>query len=183
MRVQLKTPPRCDNSRGRGPRSVPLNEPQNIPYGYCHCGCGQKTEIIKHNDASKGWVKGEPRRYIHPHWLVPPRTTEERFWEKVDKRGSDDCWEWAASCYPNSGYGMFYNGKRPGLAHRYSVELHRGRIPDGMVVDHLCRNRKCVNPAHLEVVTPEINSLRAFFDRHGDLCCEDCRRKLREAIQ
>ncbi len=66
----------------------------------------------------------------------------------VDEMG---CWVWQDAL--NNGYGDFWNGERQVRAHRYSYELHRGPIPEGLVMDHLCRNPACVNPDHLEAVT------------------------------
>lgn len=82
------------------------------------------------------------------------RTTEDRFWEKVHK--TDTCWEWQATS-KSSEYGGFYFGGRVGYAHRYSYELHYGDIPDGAVVDHICYNKRCVNPVHLRLVTKSQN--------------------------
>lgn len=87
-------------------------------------------------------------------------TFEERFWAKVAK--SDDCWTWTA-VKNNKGYGQISLGGRSGplvLAHRASWELHNGPIPVGMTLDHLCRNRSCVNPQHLEPVTHATNVKR-----------------------
>jgi len=70
------------------------------------------------------------------------------------------CWQWAKN--PNGRYGQFSVGKQKGLlAHRVSYELHHGEIPAGLTVDHLCRNTRCVNPAHLEAVTNRVNTLRS----------------------
>lgn len=80
----------------------------------------------------------------------------ERFWSKVDKSG--DCWEWIAS--RQFGYGRFRFNGGPVGAHRVAWLLLRGAIPAGMTLDHLCRNRGCVNPDHLEVVTRGENVLR-----------------------
>jgi hypothetical protein len=59
-----------------------------------------------------------------------------------------------------AGYGRFNIDYRYRLAHRYAYELLRESIPDGMVIDHRCRNRPCVNPDHLEVVSMRENTLR-----------------------
>lgn len=78
-------------------------------------------------------------------------TLEERFWPKVDKSG--DCWLWTAS--KRNGYGQLglWKEGRVEYAHRIAYELLVGPIPDGLVIDHLCRVRHCVNPAHMELVT------------------------------
>lgn len=83
----------------------------------------------------------------------------ERFWNKVDKRGDDECWLWTASDN-GLGYGCFWNGERQTYAHRFAYELLVGPIPKGLHLDHLCRTPSCVNPAHLEPVTAQINLLR-----------------------
>lgn len=80
-----------------------------------------------------------------------PRTDPvARFWSKVDKSGT--CWEWT-SAPNNDGYGRLKVDERHILAHRYSWILAGNSIPDGMQLDHACRNRTCVNPAHLRVTT------------------------------
>lgn len=83
-----------------------------------------------------------------------------RFWEKVKK--TPTCWLWTASVKPE-GYGQFAINRKPQYAHRIAWTLLRGRIPGRMTLDHVkerCRNRNCVNPNHLEVVTNKENVLR-----------------------
>lgn len=84
-----------------------------------------------------------------------------RFWAKVDKDGPGGCWLWTAG-RTNGGYGMFgVEGNRTVPAHRYAYELLVGPIPGGLTIDHLCRVRHCVNPAHLEAVTYAENNRRS----------------------
>lgn len=75
------------------------------------------------------------------------------------------CWVWTGPTSP-SGYAIMRSRRLDEQrAHRISYRLHVGDIPDGMVVDHLCRHTSCVNPAHLEVVTQRENVRRGFHDR------------------
>src|SRR5690348_1907218 len=85
---------------------------------------------------------------------------EQRFWAKVDRRGPGECWTWQAT--QTNGYGQFKIDGKQRYAHRVSYELTVGPIPDGLQIDHLCRNRACVNPAHMEPVTPRVNTLRGI---------------------
>lgn len=73
----------------------------------------------------------------------------QRFLAKVDK--VDGCWMWTAQTL--QGYGRFSYLSVSRLAHRIAYEHWVGPIPDGLTIDHLCRNRGCVNPEHLEAVT------------------------------
>ncbi len=81
----------------------------------------------------------------------------KRFFSKVEKRG--ECWEWTGTLN-ESGYGIINIDGRMYRAHRLMWVWRRGPIPEGLVIDHLCRNRSCVNPAHMEVVTHRVNILR-----------------------
>ena len=82
-------------------------------------------------------------------------TRKERLLRHVDV-AEDECWEWRAFIRPN-GYGQFNKNE---YAHRVSYEEFVGPIPEGLVIDHLCRNRSCINPEHLEPVTQHENLLR-----------------------
>lgn len=102
---------------------------------------------------------------IRPYAAPGPRsvTVEDRFWAKVSVPNDNplDCWEWTGALNPGNGYGVLQLAPRKrGFAHRISYELSMGTIGQGLQIDHLCRNRKCVNPLHLQAVPASLNARR-----------------------
>lgn len=87
------------------------------------------------------------------------KSTQSRFESKYKIDSKTGCWNWVAGLQ-EGGYGQF-SSKETGLAHRYSYILYTGPIPKGTQIDHLCFNRKCVNPNHMEAVSPRLNVLRS----------------------
>lgn len=83
-------------------------------------------------------------------------TLAERLWPRVDK--SADCWEWTGAKTTRGGYGHLRFRGVTHRVHRVAWELTNGPIPDGLVIDHICRNPLCVRPDHLQVVTPRENN-------------------------
>lgn len=112
---------------------------------------------------SRGWCNRHYLRWTRHGDPIAGRrevadTVEQRFWSKVDRSDLNGCWTWTA-CRNRHGYGqMTVNGKR-WLAHRFGYELCIGHIPDGLVLDHICRNGHlgCVRPDHLRPVLKKKN--------------------------
>lgn len=124
------------------------------------------------NDASKrGWCSTHYARWKKSGDVNADRPifaalqAEDRFWQRVVK--SDDCRLWDGALN-EGGYGIFFDPtiERTVRAHRYSFECTVGKIPDELHLDHCCKNKSCVRPAHLEPVTPGENTRRYFA---GDL--------------
>lgn len=90
----------------------------------------------------------------------------DRFWSKVAPAEPFDCWVWAASRFA-TGYGQYKLDGKNCKAHRLAYLDLVGEIPDGLVLDHLCRNRACVNPYHLDPVTHTVNVQRGDTHRSG----------------
>lgn len=78
---------------------------------------------------------------------------------KIRRNPETGCWTWTAYTLPG-GYGFFFADGRNVLAHRFAYSQFVGAIPPGLVIDHLCRNRACVNPEHLEPVSMRENLMR-----------------------
>lgn len=117
------------------------------------------------------WSLGRP---VDAPMVPRSRPLSERFWEKVDIQGPDDCWEWMAGL-DTRGYGQIQVGGRGGsrLAHRVAYELHKG-LPVGSLrsdeyVCHNCDNPRCVNPTHLWLGDHQANQ-------------DDCTRKGRRVL-
>lgn len=90
------------------------------------------------------------------HLLQTPEQRWVAFWSRVSEDG--DCLVWDK--VTSRGYGQFWYRGKMQRAHRYSYTHTVGEMPEGLQLDHLCRNRLCVNPQHLEVVTQKENLLR-----------------------
>lgn len=94
------------------------------------------------------------------------RTTDLPDALRAKIRDTGHCWAWTASL-TTRGYGQVWDAeaRAPRPAHRVVYELLRGAIPGGLQLDHVCRNRACVNPAHLEAVTGRLNTQRGALSR------------------
>jgi hypothetical protein len=133
-------------------------------------GCDREVEakgVCKQHGLARR--RGRPLRPIGVFGIGPEVTPiEERFWAAVDKNGpwpertdlEGRCWVWTRALTNGYGHIQERGTRRNVPAHRLSYELHGGTLVDELEIDHLCRNRACVNPAHLEQVTNTVNVLR-----------------------
>lgn len=106
----------------------------------------------------KWWRTGTLPAGSPPPTPNEPFSAEDRFMSFVH-RSDSGCWEWTGST-SYKGYAKFRQDGERMPAHRWAYEHWVGPIPEGLHIDHLCRNRKCVNPEHLEPVTPRENVMR-----------------------
>jgi hypothetical protein len=121
----------------------------------CECGCGRDAGLYKNTNRKQGMIAGAPRRFISGH---SRRLKREEY--RIEDRGyKTPCWIWNMATL----FGYAYSRGNPGESrrvHRRNYERRYGKIPAGLEPDHLCRQRACVNPEHVEVVTRAVNTRR-----------------------
>lgn len=145
----------CSHECRRQARGMP-DAPN--PSGLCQCGCGETAPLATQTERRHGWVKDQPMRFCLGHnnrrrEIKPVRYVEE------DRGHKTPCWIWQLKT-GIPGYGIWKINRVQHLAHRVYYQRLVGPIPDGLVLDHLCRVPACVNPDHLEPVTIEENLWR-----------------------
>ena len=125
----------------------------------CACGCGDPAPLAQRTNQRKGHVKGQPLLFVSGHntRAIDPLRRVVR---------GPTCWTWIGG-HSRKGYGRCQVNRTHTGAHRVVYELLVGPIPRGHDLDHLCRNTGCVNPAHLEPVTPEENRRRQTLRAAG----------------
>lgn len=124
----------------------------------CACGCGQPTPLAKRTQRRLGLVRGEPLRFVRGHNSRAQQPIKDRLLARIDVDDTTGCWVWRRPGL--NGYGRLSVDGVELLAHRLSYETFVGAIPDGLQLDHLCRNRACIRPDHLEPVAQQVNVRR-----------------------
>jgi hypothetical protein len=122
---------------------------EEIPTGFCQCGCGGLTTIAQYTKQKYGWIKGEPLRYIHNHHYPIPANREQLYLSWLPDQWSDDnCQIWQGSI-GGANYGIIWLDGKNELAHRVAYEVAYGEDPGNKNVCHICDTPRCVNPSHL----------------------------------
>ena len=138
----------------------------------CECGCGGAAPLVKRTCASKNLRKGDPLRFISGHNGTLKQTLTYFMANVLPLENG--CWQWTAGVN-RKGYGVTQLHGVKHHAHKTIYLLHGESVPDGFHLDHLCRNKICVNPAHMEPVTLLENVRRqhaAQANRLREICAE-----------
>lgn len=119
----------------------------SIPPGYCLCGCGKMTTVAPRTYSKRGIFKGQPYRFIRGHQR---RSNPDDHYKIEDRGYKTPCWIWQLG-KNKSGYGSIRrDGSMSTPAHRWYYEQRFGLLPSKVDLHHLCENKDCVNPEHLD---------------------------------
>ena len=132
----------------------------------CGCGCGKPAPLATRTDRKAGCIKGLPRQFIRGHNARGNQHARKQSpaYSVEDRGYLTECWVWQRATN-NAGYGNMRDGRTSVSAHRFYFEQRNGPVPEGLELDHLCRNPACVNPDHLEPVTHAENLRRGRVAR------------------
>lgn len=130
---------------------------QAIPERLCECGCGAPAPLAKRTNARLGHTRGKPLRFVSGHNSKGSANLSR--YESRDGGYSSPCWFWLGAL-SRKGYGRVQVDGVHRPAHRAVYEALYGPVPKHLHLDHLCSNKSCVNPAHMEPVTPAENNRR-----------------------
>jgi hypothetical protein len=163
-----------------------MGKPREVSDHRCECGCGEFTLKMPQNLTAKGWVRGEPFRFVNGHqmrWKKKPDPNPEqkcfcgcggdtgspsiRYLKSHQLRKSpvdyvvqdDGCWAWQRA-FSAKGYGICLDAGKLVHAHRWVWEKHRGPLTSDVELHHSCENRWCVNPDHLEPLSKAEHAAR-----------------------
>lgn len=125
---------------------------------YCECGCGKRTPLAKRTRPCRGYVEGQPTRFVVGHHNGGRRRPPGPQWLVKDCGYLTPCRLWQRHL-TKDGYGERRVGRRLRPTHVVEWEAVNGPVPEGLQIDHLCRQRACGEPTHLEPV-PQIVNLR-----------------------
>lgn len=156
--------------------TIPLqirNTEEDLRYGYCRCGCGEQTSIPKYGDVSKGWTKGVPLAYCNGHFT--------RIGKRYEIDTATGCWNWLIGLNPN-GYASVRCNNRTRVIYKWLWEILNGPTPTGLELDHKCRNRRCINPEHLRLVTHAENMRAGAMTKLKHAQVIEIRRLLAEGV-
>lgn len=137
----------------------------SMSVGYCQCGCGELAPIAPKTDKRFGWVKGQPKQFIHNHHLY---RTDPLYIEE-DRGYATPCWAWQRALNTQGHAQITVDGKAY-LAHKYFYEKRYGPVQPGMHLHHRCEQRDCTNIEHLTPLSP---AEHARIRKTTKLTCED----------
>jgi len=145
----------------------------------CDCGCGQPTRLAPQTVIRLGWVAGQPIHYINGH---NGHTIHEAGYTEQDCGYKTPCWVWNGGL-TTAGYSQLSIGNdRQDYAHRVYWERENGPVPEGLELDHLCRNHSCVRPSHLEPVTHIVNLRRGAATKLTEFAVREVRVLLEQGL-